>query len=98
MFPSLRVGQYEIKIEKPGFETTVHSGITLSVQQVAIVDLKLTVGEVSETVQVTGEPPLLETQSASQGQVIESKRISELPLMAVIMCSLRCFRRVPFSL
>lgn len=79
-FPSLRVGQYSIRVEKQGFQTVVHSGITLSVQQVAVVDMKLAVGEVADTVQVTGEPPLLETQDASQGQVIESKRIAELPL------------------
>lgn len=79
-FPSLRIGEYVVKIEKPGFQTTVHSGIKLSVQQVAVVDVKMIVGQVDETVQVTGEAPLLETQTGGQGQVIESKRIAELPL------------------
>lgn len=79
-FPSLRVGEYELRIERTGFQSTVHNGITLQVQQIAIVDFKLSIGEVTDTVQVTGEPPLLETQDASQGQVIESRRISELPL------------------
>jgi len=80
IFPSLPIGQYTIQVKMKGFKTAVHSGITLDVQQVAVVNMSLEVGAVSQSVQVTGAAPLLDTQTASQGQVIDSRRIVDLPL------------------
>jgi len=80
VFPSLPIGQYTIQVEMQGFRASLHSGITLSVQQVAVVNVRLEVGAVSERVQVTAAAPLLDTQQANQGQVIDSKRIVGLPL------------------
>ncbi len=80
IFPSLPIGQYTIQVKMKGFKTAVHSGITLDVQQVAVVDVAMQVGAVNQSVQVTGAAPLLDTQTASQGQVIDSRRILDLPL------------------
>lgn len=64
VFPSLPIGQYTIQVKMQGFKGALHSGITLSVQQPAVVNVRLEVGAVSERVQVTGAAPLLETQQA----------------------------------
>ena len=78
--PSLRPGDYSVTAEAPGFAKTVRSGVTLQVAQVARVDVTLQAGQVSETVQVTGASPLLETQTSSRGSVIDQRKIVELPL------------------
>jgi hypothetical protein len=79
-FVNLFPGQYRIDIEKPGFKHFVHPGITVQVQQDTHIDAALTVGQVSETVEVTSEVPLLQTESASLGQVVEQRKADELPL------------------
>ncbi|MBC8164491.1 MAG: TonB-dependent receptor, partial [Bryobacteraceae bacterium] len=56
------------------------SGVELQVQQTARVDFGLEVGQVSETIEVSGALPLLTTESATVGTVIEQKRITDLPL------------------
>src|SRR5262249_50239989 len=73
-------GSYVISAEAPGFRKTVQSGITLETNQRAKVDIQLQVGQVSETVEVAGHPPLLESQSSSLGAVIGQQVIAELPL------------------
>ena len=52
----------------------------VQVQQDTHVDASLTVGQVSETVEVTSETPLLQTESSSLGQVVEQRKADELPL------------------
>ena len=71
---------YQVMVSKPGFNQVVRAGITLEVAQVAQVDLTLTVGSVSQSVSVTGAPPLLDTQTSSIGQVISERTIVNLPL------------------
>jgi Carboxypeptidase regulatory-like domain/TonB dependent receptor len=79
-FPDLPPGTYNIKAEKQGFQTAVRSAMELQVQQTAEIDFKLPVGAVSETVEVSGGAPLLDTENAAEGTVIETKRIEDLPL------------------
>jgi len=76
----LPLGNYRVEAETPGFKHVVRSGITLQVQQTAVVDVKMQVGEISERIEVVAEAPLLNTVEATQGQVIENKRIVDLPL------------------
>ena len=71
---------YQLSVSANGFQTAQRGGITLQVAQVAQVDIVLTVGSVSQTVTVTGAPPLLDTQTSSVGQVITANTISSLPL------------------
>ena len=76
----LRVGRYSVAAEFEGFKRAVQTGITLEVNQQALVELVLEIGAVSEEVTVTAEAPLLQTTDASQGQVIDNKKIVDLPL------------------
>ncbi len=76
----LPVGQYSITVESAGFKTTTISGLDLRVDQDATVTAVLQPGEVRELIQVTSATPLLEVNTSSLGQVIENKKIVELPL------------------
>lgn len=78
--PALVPGMYEVKAEKPGFKVAARSNIELQVQQTARVDFALEVGQVSESVEVTSALPLLTTENATVGTVIEQRRITDLPL------------------
>ena len=78
--PTLPVGEYEVTAEAAGFKKTVRSGIVLEVDQRAQVNLMLEVGQVSESIEVVGEAPLVDTGSATVGSVVENRRIQELPL------------------
>ncbi len=79
-FPLLDVGEYELKVEMPGFKTETRKNITLLINQKARVDFTLQVGAQAEVVEVTGEAAPLSTDQASLGQVVERRRLAELPL------------------
>ena len=79
-FPSLQPGRYDIKVELPGFRTITQKDVELQVQQSARIDFTLQVGEVSQTVEVSGTAALIATENATVGTVIENKRIVEMPL------------------
>ncbi len=77
---SLPIGAYEVRAELSGFRPMVRSGIDLTVGRNAVVDLVLEVGGMQEAVTVVGEAPLLETKSATVSNLIDSRRVEELPL------------------
>ncbi len=74
-------GSYVLEAESAGFKKLVRRGVTLPVSSRLEVDLKLEVGGVTETVSVTAEAPLLETNAVSSGRVIDNKSLMELPVM-----------------
>lgn len=76
----LRVGDYRVVAEASGFKRVVRSGVILRIQETAVVDFTLQVGGVTEVVDVTADAPLLQTTDASLGQVIDNKKIVDLPL------------------
>src|SRR5437867_2681459 len=78
--PALNPGIYEVRASKSGFKSATRSNIELQVQQTARVDFTLDVGQVSESVEVTGAAALLTTENATVGTVIEQQRITDLPL------------------
>jgi hypothetical protein len=78
---SLPPGVYRVTVAKPGCKTLTRDGLLLAVDQKLSLDLTLTVGEVSDTVNVTGAAPVLQTQSVETGQVIGSRQILDLPLL-----------------
>lgn len=78
--PSLVVGTYEVSVEQQGFDRAVHSGINLQVDQHAEVDFALKLGHVGQSVVVTSDVALVNTSDATIGQVIENKRVEELPI------------------
>jgi hypothetical protein len=73
-------GTYTITVEMTGFKKYVRDKIVLRVSDVLVVDAKLEVGPVTETVIVEAGAVVLETASASAGQVIDAKRLAELPI------------------
>ncbi len=79
-FPELAPGVYQVKVGAPGFDTIVKTNIQLQVQQTARIDFILTVGQSTQTVEVSATGELLATENATVGTVIEEKRITELPL------------------
>lgn len=80
LFPTLRPGVYRITATHQGFKQFVTTGITLQVNQAARLDIELTVGQVSEQVNVEATAKMLETESSSRGAVIDQRKIIELPL------------------
>jgi hypothetical protein len=78
--PSLKPGEYSLTVEISGFQKTVRTGVVLQVAQVARIDLTMQTGQLTETVEVVGSSPILETQTSSRGAVIDQKQIVELPL------------------
>ena len=79
-FPSLLPGVYNTKVEMSGFQAEIRNDVELQVQQVARLDFQLQVGAVTQAVEVTGGAPLLNTEDATIGTVIENQRIVDLPL------------------
>jgi hypothetical protein len=78
--PSLPPGNYSMRVEMKGFKTSERKDIELQVGQTDRIDFVLEVGNVTETVEVQGGAPVLETENATIGTVIENKRIVDLPL------------------
>ncbi|MGH9673137.1 MAG: carboxypeptidase regulatory-like domain-containing protein [Bryobacteraceae bacterium] len=79
-FPAVPPGNYTLKAEKTGFKTYSRAGIQMQVELRTRIDIELQLGLVTETVDVTGQAPLLTSENATLGTVIENKRIVELPL------------------
>jgi len=78
--PFLQPGDYNILVEQTGFVPMRRTGVHLEVDQKAGIDFALNVGAATQTVQVTTDAPLLQTESASTGQGIDSKTVSTMPL------------------
>src|SRR5687767_5543001 len=79
--PNLNPGAYQLKIEAQGFKGYVQNGIVLRTGEQPRIDVKLEVGSVTESVLVTGAPPLLETETATSGQVLEGQTIVKMPVL-----------------
>lgn len=80
VFTPLQIGTYTVVVEASSFKKASVAGIQLNIQQQALVNVSLQPGAVTEEVQVTEEPELIQTQSGSVGQVIEAKTIEDIPL------------------
>jgi hypothetical protein len=79
-FPTVPVGNVEVKAESTGFATELRKAFSLALNQVARVDFQLKVGSVSDTVTVTDAPPLLQTSSTEIGTLIDAAAAAQLPL------------------
>ena len=79
-FSNLPPGPYQISVTREGFTTVNRTGINLVISQVARLDFALSVGSTAESVEIKGTAPLLESSSASVGQLIETKAVLDLPL------------------
>lgn len=79
-FVNIVPGQYVLDVEKTGFKHFTRENVVVQVQQDTHIDAALPVGQVTETVNVTAETPLLQAETSSLGQVIEERKANELPL------------------
>ncbi len=76
----LNPGTYSVSVETAGFKSQIRSGITLQVSAVLEVDFTLELGEVTETIEVTGAAPVMQTEEASVGNVVNSQDLQRLPV------------------
>jgi len=78
--PFLAPATYSVAVESPGFKRYVREGVRLGANERATVDAVLEIGAVNEQVTVTAEPSALESATASTGEALSSRQVSELPL------------------
>jgi len=78
--PLLQPGMYKLTITATGFKQYVRDNLSLEISQSAGIDAKLELGDVTQTVEVTGEAALLDTQSANRSGLIDTKEVADLPL------------------
>jgi len=79
-FPNLAPGQYRVEVTQPGFKQFIRSSVPVQVDVSSRVDVSLEVGNVSESIVVTSEAPLLQTDSSSLGTVVSQTAIQNIPL------------------
>jgi len=80
IFAPVKIGTYSVVAEFQGFQRVDHPHVTVNVQQRVLLDLVMPPGEMTQTVSVTGEAPLLQSEDAAVGQVIGARAINNLPL------------------
>jgi hypothetical protein len=81
-FPRIPVGAYELRVEATGFKTYVAPRIVLEVNQRARVDVQMQVGAISESVSVSADAAILQTETTQVGSVITSQTIVNTPLIS----------------
>src|SRR5579884_3715700 len=80
LFPGLPVGRYRLEASKAGFKTYVLNDIVLQVNDHVTFNAPLQIGQVTETVEVSTEAPLVQTETAAISNVIDSRQMVDLPL------------------
>jgi outer membrane receptor protein involved in Fe transport len=80
VFSAMQPGEYTVRAEKQGFRSEVRTGLVLQLNQKARLNFTLQVGSVAESIEVTASTLLLSTDDATLGNVVEQKRIVDLPL------------------
>ena len=82
VFIGVPVGTYQISVSQPGFKKYLRKGLPLDLNEVLTVDIALQLGGGTETVEVTGAPPVVDTTSTQLGAVVDERAVSQLPLNA----------------
>ena len=78
--PQLRPGAYSVQVATEGFKTLVREGVQVQVESRIRLDFTLEVGDATTRISVTGEAPLIESETASLGQVVAARTVQELPI------------------
>jgi len=78
----LIVGRYQVRVEAPGFQTFVQDNVGVSVDSEARLDIRLQVGAVTETLEVSAEASLLKTERSDVSTTYSQKAVSELPTLS----------------
>jgi hypothetical protein len=79
--PYVTPGEYRLTVEAPGFKRYVREGITLRTAEQPRIDIQLEVGSVTESLTVTAAAPLLETETAASGQILDGDMVVKIPVM-----------------
>ncbi len=79
-FVNLTPGQYRVEIEKQGFRKFVRENVLVEVQSTVRIDVAMQVGDVTQILEVSEQTPLLQTENAALGQVVEARKVLEMPL------------------
>jgi hypothetical protein len=77
---SVPIGTYVVKSELAGFKVSATKPITLEAKQIARLDFKMEVGTLEDTVEVTSQAPVLQTETATVGEVLSANTVQSLPL------------------
>src|SRR5271168_4702433 len=80
LFSNLFPGHYRVDAEKSGFKRVSQVDVVVQIQQTSAINLTMQVGDVSQTIEVTSETPLLQPDTSSLGQVVDERKANELPL------------------
>ncbi len=78
-FASLTPAVYRIAVEAAGFKRFERKGVAVATQQAVTLDIAMELGAVTESVMVSEDVPLIETATASQGQVVDRQKLTDLP-------------------
>src|SRR5947209_4716955 len=78
--PALQPGTYTVTVEAPGFQKAAQKGITVTPGDSVSVNITLQVGNASQTVEVTADAPLLQTETTTIGTNLNAAQVSQLPL------------------
>ncbi len=78
--PRVAVGTYEVRVEAPGFQSSVEPKLLLQLNQVAKLNVQLKLGDVNQTVEVTTAAPILQTETTQLGTVLDARTNVSLPL------------------
>ena len=76
----LMPSNYSVNVSKPGFQPEIAKAVTVTIGQTSVVNFQLKVSQVSESVEVTAEVPVVETQRGGQSNVINQQAIADLPI------------------
>jgi hypothetical protein len=79
--PFLTPGDYDLTVRAPGFEPLVLKGVGVRITEVSRLKIQLTIGGAKEQITVSAVPPLLQTENATFGRVIDRNTVEELPLV-----------------
>ncbi|MGC1619760.1 MAG: TonB-dependent receptor [Candidatus Acidiferrum sp.] len=79
-FTPVRVGSYKLSATYAGFQTVTQTDVSVNIGQNVVVNFNMKPGKVTETIEVTAAAPVLQSQDASVGQVVDSRSVNDLPL------------------
>jgi hypothetical protein len=80
--PYLLAGFYRLTVELTGFKKHQQEGIEVRINDSLEINVQMTVGDMSESVEITAAAPLLDTSTSSLGQVLDGRRLKELPIQS----------------
>jgi hypothetical protein len=80
VFTPVKIGSYTVKAAAQGFTAMIQEHVTVDIEQHVVVNFAMRPGSVTQAVEVTAAPPLLQSETASVGQVVTTREINDLPL------------------